>query len=135
MASSMAAVDDSCGPPWTMTQRSMPIWRCSAKSCRGEENAARGPSPKTWQCASHAPGGGVKRGFFGMATGSGMSECRELLAQGVGAGVGGAAAAHHGGAGALAAVIGGGPAVARVDDAALDGNAAEQALGDRETVD
>ena len=73
MASSVAALSVPWQLAWTMTLRAKPSRSRSANSMSGpascgqifglgaEREAAGGP--KTWQCASTAPGGGTKRGL------------------------------------------------------------------------
>src|SRR5512139_496910 len=67
--------------PWqvacTITLRSKPRWSRNANSCAFEasqgvylRSGANGnwfPGPNTWQCASTAPGGSLKRGLVGLA--------------------------------------------------------------------
>src|SRR5690606_1107771 len=67
--------------PWqvacTITLRAKPSWSRSATSCafeasqgvylRSGANGNSAPGPKTWQCASTAPGGRMNCGFDGLA--------------------------------------------------------------------
>src|SRR5687768_11143139 len=77
MALSVAALSVPWQLAWTMTLREKPSRSRSANSISGPASSGRylalalngncACGPKTWQCASTAPTGGVNRGCDGLA--------------------------------------------------------------------